>query len=46
MPALAKTLRGDESALLVETRAANPQELQKMIDRLVQVIKVHLSLAP
>eukprot|EP00667_Euglena_gracilis_P001166 EG_transcript_1164 len=39
MPEVAKTLRGDESALLVETRASNREDLVKQADHLTNVIK-------
>jgi D-lactate dehydrogenase len=39
MPEITKTLRGDESALLVETRASNREDLVKQADHLANVIK-------
>ena len=38
MPAIAKTLKGDESALLVETRSGNPEHLLRQTMRLEEVI--------
>ena len=39
MPAVAKTLKGDESALLIETRSGNPEELERQIVWLEEVPK-------